>query len=308
MNRYKLSQLDFSAIISFLEVAERGSFTDAATVLNLAQPTVSLHIQKLERFFGVQLLHRKSSGVFLSEEGKVFFQHCRTCLQVMEEGTLTMAKMSQTLTGTVTLGIIPSNSRSFLSKILTQYHHQYPQVHVRVLEGYTDELINQVKQGILDLAILCMPLPSEDITVEILYEEPITLVIGASHPIAKLANQDPLDPTVRIPLVMHRKNANYGVSYITEEIYRTHRDRFHIVAEVRGFQSLRQLLLDNFGAAFVSHSLVEEDIANGKLALLNVLDCPLSRQSVLISNGKLPTNHATEKLAELIRQYAHDRQ
>ncbi|MGB3292416.1 MAG: LysR family transcriptional regulator, partial [Phormidesmis sp.] len=66
MDRYELSQLEMSALVAFLEVVERGSFTEAAAALHLSQPTISQQVQRLERFVGVQLLNRKSGKVSLT--------------------------------------------------------------------------------------------------------------------------------------------------------------------------------------------------------------------------------------------------
>ncbi|GAB4232021.1 MAG: LysR substrate-binding domain-containing protein [Elainellaceae cyanobacterium] len=309
MNRQGLSQLDFPAIVSFLEVAERGSFTDAAAVLNLAQPTVSQHIQRLERFFGVELLHRKPNGVFLSEEGRVLIQHCRSCLQSMQDGVAAIAQLSETVTGIVTLGLTPSSSQTFLSDVLAQYHYKYPQVHVKILEEFTDGLMQQIEQGFIDLAILSLPLPTENVTTEVLYEEPIVLAIGANHPIA-LTNRLSLNKIDQLPLVMHRQRSTFGISpfgigHLTNQVYHEYQHRFHLVAEVKGCQSVRRLLLSNFGAAFLPYSLVQEDVESGKLVLIEVPGWSLSRTAVLIRSHRHRLSLAAEKLADAIRDRAH---
>ncbi|MEM9162197.1 MAG: LysR family transcriptional regulator, partial [Cyanobacteria bacterium P01_F01_bin.4] len=65
MNRSALSHLETSALIAFIEVAERGSFTAAAVALNLSQPTISQQVRRLEDFVGIKLLHRRSNQVYL---------------------------------------------------------------------------------------------------------------------------------------------------------------------------------------------------------------------------------------------------
>ncbi|MBD3884992.1 LysR family transcriptional regulator [Phormidium tenue FACHB-886] len=305
MNRQMLGQLDFSALISFIEVAERNSFTDAANVLNLSQPTVSQHIQRVERILGVQLLHRKSNGVYLTEEGKVFIQYCRGCLQGLQEGANAVAKMSQDISGIVTLGLTPSSSQRFLSNVLSQYHRQYPQVQVKVLEDYTDGLISQVEQGLIDVAILSMPFPQENVTCEILYQEPVILVIGATHPLAA-QKQLCLNEIETLPLVLHRQKSTFGsspcgIGTIVEKIYQTYSHRFKIVAEVKGFQSVRQLVLSNFGATFAPYSLVQEDLENGRLISIEIPECSFSRSAVLITNQRHCLSVAAEKMVEAVR-------
>lgn len=308
MNRQMLGHLDFSALISFIEVAERNSFTDAANALNLSQPTVSQHIQRVERLLGVQLLHRKSNGVYLSEEGKVFIRYCRGCLRELQEGANAVAKMSQAISGVVTLGLTPSSSQRFLSDVLSQYHHQYPQVHVKVLEDYTDGLIGQVEQGLIDVAILSMPFPQENVTCEVLYQEPVILVIGATHPLTTQKHLC-LDEIETLPLVLHRQKSTFGSSLcgignIVEKIYQIYSHRFKIVAEVKGFQSVRQLLLSNFGATFAPYSLIQEDLENGRLVSIEIPDYPLFRSAVLITNQRHSLSIAAEKMVEVVRTRA----
>lgn len=307
MDKQRLNQLDFSAVLSFVEVVERSSFTEAAIALNLTQPTVSQHIQRLERFLGVQLLHRKPTGVFLTEEGQAFIGHCRKSIQAMQDGILAVAKLSETVAGIVTLGLTPSSSQKFLTDVLTRYHLQYPQVHVKILEEYTDTLAEQVKQGSIDLAILSQPFPKEHLACETLYEEPIVLAIGASHPIVA---QYPLrlDQIDRLPLVFHRqksiRNTTFGLSYVFDQLYQAHERRFHIVAEVKGFPSVKRLLLSNFGAAFSPYSLVQEEVESGRLVLIHVPGCSLTRSAVLIANERHHLSLAAHKLADFIRDRA----
>lgn len=308
MNKHKVGHLDFSALISFVEVAEKNSFTDAAVALNLSQPTVSQHIQRLERFLGVQLLHRRSNGVYLTEEGRVFIRYCRDSLQAMQDGAFAVARMSQAVTGIVTLGLTPSSSQRFLSQMSSRYHQQYPQVHVKILEDYTEGLIKQIEQGLLDLAILSLPFPQDNVTCEVLYEEPILLVIGATHPLAT-SKKLYLEEIETLPLVLHRQKSTFGsspcgIGNIVEKIYQIHQHRFKIVAEVKGFQSVRQLLLSNFGATFAPHSLVQEDLEAGRLITIEVSECSLSRSAVLITNHRQHLSLAAEKMVEVIRSRA----
>jgi DNA-binding transcriptional LysR family regulator len=309
MNKKMLGQLDFSALISFIEVAERNSFTDAANALNLSQPTVSQHIQRVEKLLGIQLLHRKPNGVYLSEEGKVFIHYCRSCLRELQEGVNAVAKMSQAISGIVTLGLTPSSSQRFLSDILSQYHHQYPQVHVKVLEDYTDGLIGQVEQGLIDVAILSMPFPQENATCEVLYQEPVILVIGATHPLATQKRLC-LNEIETLPLVLHQQkstfgSSSFGIGNILDKIYSTHSHRFKIVAEVKGFHSVRQLLLSNFGATFAPYSLVQEDLENGRLISIEMPECTFSRSAVLITNQRHCLSVAAEKMVEVVRTRAN---
>ena len=303
MNQQQLSQLEFSAIVSFLEVAARGSFTEAATALNLSQPTVSQQVQRLERFVGAQLLHRKSNGVYVSDEGKVFLKHCRACLEAMGTGVRAVAEYSQTIRGEVTIGLTPSASHRCLSEILPQYCQQYPGVAVRVLEDYPDALIAGLQRQTLDLAILSLPIPLENLTVEVLYEEPLMLTLAVNHSLAPI-EAIAWETLSNLPFVLPRQRIDLGIRQIIETLFCSRGSQLHPVAEVSGFHSLRQLVLTNFGVTFFPQCLTRQDVAEGKLIVKPVKELFLSHQVALVSQKQHQATLAAEKLAELICTYA----
>lgn len=303
MNQQQLSQLEFSAIVSFLEVAARGSFTEAATALNLSQPTVSQQVQKLERFVGAQLLHRKPNGVYVSDEGKVFITHCRACLEAMGAGVKAVAEYSQTIRGEVTLGLTPSASHRCLSEILPQYCQQYPGVMVRVLEDYPDALIAGLQHRTLDLAILSLPIPLGNLTMEVLYEEPLVLTLAINHPLAP-TDAIAWETLSNLPFVLPRQRIDLGIRQIIETLFCARGSQLHTVAEVSGFHSLRQLVLTNFGVTFLPQCLTWQDVAEGKIIVKPVRDLSLSHQVALVRQKRHRATLAAEKLAELICTYA----
>ena len=303
MNQQQLSQLEFSAIVSFLEVAARGSFTEAATALNLSQPTVSQQVQRLERFVGAQLLHRKSNGVYVSDEGKVFLKHCRACLEAMGTGVRAVAEYSQTIRGEVTIGLTPSASHRCLSEILPQYCQQYPGVAVRVLEDYPDALIAGLQRQTLDLAILSLPIPLENLTVEVLYEEPLMLTLAVNHSLAPI-EAIAWETLSNLPFVLPRQRIDLGIRQIIETLFCERGCQLQTVAEVSGFHSLRQLVLTNFGVTFFPQCLIGQDVAEGKLIVKPVKDLFLSHQVALVIQKQHQATLAAEKLAELICTYA----
>ncbi|HEY9660475.1 MAG TPA: substrate-binding domain-containing protein, partial [Allocoleopsis sp.] len=95
------------------------------------------------------------------------------------------------------------------------------------------------------------------------------------------------------------------IGKMVENICQTHSRRFKVVAEVKGFQSVRQLLLSNFGATFAPYSLVQEDLENGRLVSIEMSDCSFSRSAVLITNQRYRLSVAAEKMVEVVRTQAN---
>ncbi|MEL7359895.1 MAG: LysR family transcriptional regulator [Cyanobacteria bacterium J06560_6] len=301
MEKSTLANLETSALIAFIEVAERGSFTDAAAALNLSQPTVSQQVRRLEKFVGIKLLHRRSNKVYLSLAGEAFISHCRTGLQDIEAGIASALRTSKTTEGTVTLGITCFNAPRCLSKALKCYHQQYPDVQVQILGGIPDDLIAGLQAQTIDLAIVSLPVPIEGFRFETLYSEPLWLMANSTHPLASLESVTWKDICIH-PLILPRQEKHFGIRSIVETLYSSHQSQISTVIEVSGSQPLRQLLLSDYGISFLPPSQFQKDLEDGVLTAIHPARIELKHQVAVATHPKHPPNAAAQKLLDAIRQ------
>lgn len=300
MDRSKLSHLETSALIAFIEVAERGSFTDAAVALNLSQPTVSQQVKRLERIVGTKLLHRRSNKVYLSQAGETFIAYCQTALQNIEAGMSLAMQASQSLMGKVTLGLTCFNIQRYLSDILTLSRQQHPNVCVEIFESPTNELVRGLQNQTIDLAIFSLPIPVKIFKCEDLYEEPILLVAASTHPLAAI-NEVTWHDVCHQPLILPRQETDFGIRNIIEKLYRTHQSKINNIIEVNGCQSLHHLLLSNCGVAFLPLSQVQKGLENGSIVVKQLSGFSLVHKVVLATNPRYPLSSEAKNLLEIIR-------
>lgn len=300
MEKSALINLETSALIAFIEVAERGSFTDAAAALNLSQPTVSQQVRRLEKFVGIKLLHRRSNKVYLSLAGEAFISHCRTGLQDIEAGIVSALQTSKIAEGKVTLGITCFNAPRCLSKALKCYHQQWPDVHVQIVEGMPDDLVEGLQARTIDLAIFSLPVPTEEFRFEVLYSEPLLLMTASTHPLASFRRVTWKDIHVQ-PLILPRQEKHFGIRAIVETLYSSYQDKMLTVIEASGSQPLRQLLLSNYGISFLPPSQFQKDLEDGSLIAVHPVEIELKHQVAVTTHPKYPLSSTAQKLLDAIR-------
>ncbi len=300
MDRSKLSHLETSALIAFIEVAERGSFTDAAAALNLSQPTVSQQVKRLERIVGIQLLHRRSNKVYLSQAGEAFISYCHTALQNIEAGMSLAVQSAQALVGKVTLGLTCFNTQRYLSEILKLSYQKNPNLCVEIIECPTDDLVRGLQNQTIDLAIFSLPVPVKIFKFEELYEEPLLLVVASTHPLASIKELTWNDMS-RQALIVPRQETDFGIRNIIEKLYRTHQIKIGKTVEVSGCQSLHQFLLSNCGVAFLPLSQVQKDLENGSMVVKQLSDISLTHKVVLATDPRYTLSSAAESLLETMQ-------
>lgn len=138
----------------FVAVFEEGSFSAGAQRVNATQSGLSMHVRQLEDRYKVQLLNRSSSGVTPTEVGKRFYQDAVRVLHAATEADANLKSMSGTVTGHVTVGLMPTFTRAVLGPALLRFAEDFPNVKITVREAYSGELSRQVLAGELDFAVV----------------------------------------------------------------------------------------------------------------------------------------------------------
>ena len=160
----------------FVSVAETGSFTAAAQKLGLSQPPLSKQIMLLEEELGVMLLKRGSRKAELTEEGTYLYGQAKNILSMMDTTAQELSHFHGGQNGVLRLGTISSSGYILTEQILKNFCQEFPRIRFELNEGNTYELLEQLKNGIIECAILRTPFNSEGF--ECIYgpEEPLAAV------------------------------------------------------------------------------------------------------------------------------------
>ncbi|WP_423186170.1 LysR family transcriptional regulator [Alishewanella sp. d11] len=140
----------WTGISEFVAVAEQQSFTKAAKQLAMSVAQVSRNIAELEATLAIKLLYRSTRSVSLTEEGKLYLQHCRHLVSSLEEANRTLANLSATPRGLIKLTAPVYYGETHLAPLLHQFLLQYPDTELEV--QLTNDKLDLV-QGGFDLAI-----------------------------------------------------------------------------------------------------------------------------------------------------------
>ncbi|GLW07445.1 LysR family transcriptional regulator [Microtetraspora sp. NBRC 13810] len=166
----------------FLAVAEARHFTQAAERMRVAQPSLSKQIRALEADLGAPLFSRARGNVTLTPAGEALLPLARRMLADADTARREVAELAGLRRGRVRLGATPSLCAGLLADALARYHKDYPGVELLVEEGGSRDLVKDLARGQLDLALIILPLQSNDpslVTEEILREN--LVVVSPSH-------------------------------------------------------------------------------------------------------------------------------
>ena len=165
-------------------IADTGSFSRAAEQCQVAQPSLSQQILKLEDELGAKLFDRLARGTRLTEAGRAFLPHARIILSQMDAARSSVQDKFADTHGSVTVGVIPTIAPYWMPRCASSFVRHYPQAKLRVVEEKTPDLIEALRSLAIDLAILAMPLRQKDFQLFPILTEPLFAVLPANHPLA----------------------------------------------------------------------------------------------------------------------------
>ena len=176
--------MDISHIRTVREIVRRGSFSEAATALNISQPAVTLHVQRLERELGARVLERGGAHLRLTAQGEAFLQHAERIIEEDDRLREDIARLADELSGTLHIAASTIPGEYLLPALLADFVERYPDVNASLSVGDTEAVIEQVTQGECDTGFTGARSSRAGLTQEPFYHDTLALIVPTGHPFA----------------------------------------------------------------------------------------------------------------------------
>lgn len=168
-------------------VAELGNFTRAAERCFVVQSALSHQVAKLEQELGSRLFHRTSRSVALTSAGTAFLPAARECLAAAERAQAEVFAAAGEIRGQLVVGMIPGAAAVDVPAVLRAFHQEHPQVRIGLVNGGSDGLSDQVRDGALDVAFIGL---ADDVEVtglnhRQLARDPLAAMLAPDHRLAR---------------------------------------------------------------------------------------------------------------------------
>ena len=180
--------MEIHQLIYFVAVAETGSFSRAAERCNVAQPSLSQQIQKLEQELGEPLFDRLTRRVVLTDAGRNLLPRATTILAELQDIKHSMKQETDASNGTLNVGFIPTIAPFVLPQVIRHFSQDFPKARLSVHEDLTDALVRDLIDGKLDVGITSTPIHNRLIRTQELLSEPLLVASSKANDIITRAN------------------------------------------------------------------------------------------------------------------------
>jgi LysR family hydrogen peroxide-inducible transcriptional activator len=175
-------------------VGEHRHFGRAAEACMVSQPTLSTQLKKLEQELGIALIERSPRHVMLTAAGERVAERARVILDEAAAIRVLARQATDPEGGTLRLGLFPTLAPYLLPHVVPALHERYPHLELLLIEEKTEVVLDLLRSGRLDVAILALPITGEQLEQQPLFTEDFVLAVPAGHPLAEAGG--PVDPSV----------------------------------------------------------------------------------------------------------------
>jgi LysR family nitrogen assimilation transcriptional regulator len=284
---------------SFVRVAELGSFSKAARVLDIAQPALSRQVRSLETDLRETLLLRNGRGVTLTDAGRRLFDHGVQILQRVSQAREDLGVQRDAAVGHVTIGLPPSIGRRLTLPLIEGFRDQLPRARLTIVEGLSANIAEWIASGRADLGLLYNPDAQPALEITPLLRERLCLVEavrgrkGSKGPV-------PLRELGSFPLILPERHQ--AIRRLLQTQANLAGVKLHVAWEVSSVPAIIDLVCARVGYAVLNASAVDASGRGSELAVRPIVDPELVSVLFLAQSATKPTTPLTRRVARLITE------
>ncbi|MEY4754718.1 MAG: hypothetical protein RJA44_2393 [Pseudomonadota bacterium] len=290
-----LKQLEY-----FVHVAELGSFSKAALVLDIAQPALSRQVRALELDLRETLLLRNGRGVTLTDAGQRLLEHGVAILQMVTQAREDMGATRDEPVGHITIALPPTIGRQLTLPLVEAFRRRLPRARLAIVEGLSSHIVEWISTGRVDLGLLYNPEAQPALEIRAVLEERLCLIEPARSgargplPLRELVHY-PLVLPERLHVVRRQLDTQAALAGLTLDI----------AWEVSSVPAIIDLVCAGHGHAVLTASAVAASGRADELTVRPLIDPPLLSVLCLATSARQRpsplTRQATALLTELVQ-------
>jgi DNA-binding transcriptional LysR family regulator len=265
----------------FQKVIEMKGFSNASRMVNLTQPTISSHIKEMENYYGCRLVDRLGKQTLPTPAGMLLYEYAEKILALFNESETAMAEFLGKVSGRLSVGgsTIPGNY--LLPREIGHFIKKHKDVNISVLIADTEQIIHDILEYRLELAVVGAKTDLRQIRQEKLASDEMALIVPKKHRLADLSSVT-IDRLMKEPFIIREQGSGTLVS-IKNSFAAMGRDlfSFNIIAQLGSTAAVIQGIKGDVGISILSTRAVEEELAAGSLRALAVKDVDLGRHFYL---------------------------
>lgn len=293
--------MNFHQLHIFNVVAKHRSYSKAAAELYLSQPTVSVHLQKLEQELGMELFEQLGRNIYLTDAGRMLYSYTQKIFSLAEEAERALEELQGLHKGRIRLGASSTTGIYYLPKLLGQFKEDYPGIELILDVGNSSEIEKKVLANQLDIAVIGQPSSDRDLISEPFWKDRLLMILSPQHPLLKL-DEITLEDVARQRFILREPGSS--TRQVIEESFAREGIHLRVAMEYGSTDGIKHAVAANLGISIVSELAVKLCEQTGLVVVREVPGLNITREFSLVYHKDKHLAPLTHTFIKAIKNYA----
>ncbi|CAH0269676.1 LysR family transcriptional regulator [Peribacillus simplex] len=258
----------YDALKTFVTLVEVKNFTKTAEILLMSQPSVSLHIKKLEEEFQTKLFLRSPKFLKVTLTGEILYDRAKQMITIYEQTRQDIQEHDKSIKGELKIGASFTIGEYILPSLLIDLQEDYPELELQVVIGNTEEIVQAVRLYKVDIGLIEGQTNEKELSVHPFMQDELFIVSSNNH---KLANKDEVEITDLHDQAWVTREVGSGTREYLNHVIRSNGLKIKSILTISSNQGIKETLIKNgVGLALLSRSVIERDVQNKILSIIQV--------------------------------------
>lgn len=292
----------------FIEVANHLSFSKASQVLFMSQPAISKHIKALEEKYKTSLFDRKGNSVHLSEAGKLLYSRLMEAKQIQNQLEFELSTLNDALNakGQLKLGASTTVALYILPKILSAFHHKYPDVKISLLNRNTEGIATALIEQEIDIGIVEARTKASAIQYHPFMSDEVVAVCSSRSPIAQKRSVS-VEELKNFPVAL-REQGSGTLTALKQALgkYKIKLSDLKVGVRLAGTEALKNFLKEDDCLGFLPKRSLFKELRDGELVLIDIAGLNIRREFFFIQRHGADNSGLNKAFINFAKSY-HNR-
>ena len=290
--------INYESYKIFYYVAINKSISKAADVMLISQPAVTWHLKNLESNLGITLFVRTKKGVTLTYEGEAFFYYIKKGVEYFINGENMLTNLKNLDYGNIRIGSSTTVSKNVLMPYLEKFHEMYPNIDIHIVNNLTENLLNDLRNGSLDMLLLNMPM-NESKDLNVINVMNVQDIFVGNKKFYDITNgKVKLEDLNNYPLLFQKSPSN--TRKFLDDYLKSNNVNLVPKTEIVSYNLIMDFVKSGFGIGYATREFIKDELDKKLLYEIEVTPKVPSRYIGLVTLKQSIPNYSVNKLIDII--------
>lgn len=292
--------MNYERLKTFITVAEKSSFSEAAKRLFVTQPTITSQVKALENELDTKLFERTTKKVEMTQAAKVLLAYAKDIVQMNDAARKEISQMESLSYGDLRMGCSLTIGEYYLPAFLKRFNKAYPLIQIQVSIANSTQIMERIEDQVIDVGLIETRIEDDHIQMEPFLEDELVLIAPPDY--LTDGNTITLEQIQQTPIIFREEGSG------TREVMRHYlqqtglsEDDLNILMELGSTEAVKAVVESGLGVSFISKKAIQKEEKLGLLKAYTIKGLKLNRHFYIAYRRNHVLKTATERFLESLR-------